>query len=110
MNITYKKTRLGFELAHTLEYMIKYYNLGIQLCKTVKGKNILTKELGRIKLIHKDLTAISNYETIIFDISDCDNSAKNLMHSQLFHEQINKIHNQRRLKGRKLNAASTKKQ
>lgn len=92
MNINYKHTRLGFELAQTLDYMIKYYNKSIEASKTNKGKNILKKELDRIKFTYKGLTAIPNYETIVFDISDCDNRAKNLMLSTLLHDQINKHH------------------
>lgn len=108
MNINYKHTRLGFELAQTLDYMIKYYNKGIEVCKTSKGRNILKKELDRIKFTHKDLTAIPNYETIVFDVSDCGNKAKNLIQSTLLHDQIDKHHDLRRRKATELHATATR--
>lgn len=98
MNINHRTTRLGFELAHTLEYMIKYYNCGLALCKTDKRRNILSKELDRIKHCHRDLTMIPQYRCVVFDISDCENKAKNLMISTLFRNQLNAYHEKRRRK------------
>lgn len=92
---------LGFEIAQTLEYMIKLYKQAIGLSKIDKNKNIYKKELTRIIQTHKDLTGIPNYNEILFDVSDCNNKAKNLMTSSKLQEQINKYHELRRNKAKR---------
>jgi hypothetical protein len=93
-----KNIRFGKELAQTLDFMIKYYKTDIASCKNNKSRNINSKELAIIVQTRKDLITIPNYEFIRFDVSDCNNKAKNLMLSKLFYAQMNKYHDLRRRK------------